>query len=167
MVKGARVAEGVTIRPAQPADHKQIVDVIPAWWGGRDLRHAVPRLFLDHFADTSFIAEQSGRMTGFLVGFLSPRRPREGYAHFMGVDPAWHGRGIGRLLYEQFFGLCRAQGRDTVRACTSPINRASVAFHQKMGFDLVPGDDQSEGIPFIRDYNRPGDPKVEFVKRLT
>ena len=82
------------------------------------------------------------------------------------MDPAWHGQGIGRLLYEQFFALCRTYNRATVRACTSPVNRASVAFHQKMGFALAPGDDQVDGIPFIRDYNRPGDPKVEFVKRL-
>lgn len=160
------MADQFTIRQASPADHKPIIAVMPAWWGGRDLRHGVPRLFLDHFHDTSFIAERDGVMVGFLVAFLSPARPQEGYAHFMGVDPAHQGQGIGRRLYERFFALCRAHGRTVVRACTSPVNTASVAFHRKMGFGLAPGDGELDGIPFIGDYNRPGDDKVEFHKRL-
>ncbi|MBI5523746.1 MAG: GNAT family N-acetyltransferase [Desulfarculus sp.] len=154
------------LRSARPSDHGPIMEVMPAWWGGRDLRHGVPRLFLEHFSNTSFIMEHEGRMVGFIIAFLSPARPGEGYAHFLGVDPAYHGQGIGRRLYERFFEVCRQNGRSVVRACTSPVNSASVRFHQKMGFSLAPGDGQRDGIPFIRDYNRPGDDKVEFSKRL-
>lgn len=160
------MVERMTVRLARSADHGPIVEVIPAWWGGRDLRYAVPRLFLEHFVNTSFVMEHDGRMVGFIVGFLSPSRPEEGYAHFLGVDPAYHGRGIGRRLYERFFEVCRRNGRTIVRACTSPINKASVGFHKKMGFSLASGDGESDGIPFINDYNRPGDHKVEFIKRL-
>ncbi len=154
------------LRPAKPDDHGRIIEVMPSWWGGRDLRYALPRLFLDHFAGTSFVVEHQGRMVGFLIGFLSPSRPDEGYAHFLGVDPAYHGQGIGRRLYERFFELCRQNGRTTVRACTSPENRASVGFHKSLGFSLERGDAETDGIPFITDYNRPGDHKVEFCKRL-
>ncbi|RJX33981.1 MAG: GNAT family N-acetyltransferase [Desulfarculus sp.] len=156
----------MTIRSARPTDHGQIIAVMPAWWGGRDLRYAVPRLFLDHFANTSFVMEHDGRMVGFIIGFLSPSRPEEGYAHFLGVNPGYRGQGIGRCLYERFFEACRENGRSIVRACTAPVNKASVAFHREMGFSLVPGDGESDGIPFIHDYNRPGDHKVEFVRRL-
>lgn len=158
--------EGFIIRPARPGDHGPIMEVMPAWWGGRDLRHGLPRLFLEHFVNTSFVVERQGRMVGFLIAFLSPARPGEGYAHFMGVDPAFQGRGLGRRLYESFFQVCRANGRSVVRACTSPVNLASVRFHQKMGFCLAPGDGERDGIPYIRDYNRPGDDKVEFSKHL-
>lgn len=160
------MVDGLTVRLAEPGDHRQIIEVMPAWWGGRDLRHAVPRLFLEHFSNTSFVMERGGRMVGFIVGFLSQARPQEGYAHFLGVDPAYHGQGIGRRLYERFFAVCRQNGRSIIRACTSPVNKASVAFHQKMGFSLVPGDGEAQGIPYIQDYNRPGDHKVEFVKHL-
>ncbi|MFH2126146.1 MAG: GNAT family N-acetyltransferase [Pseudomonadota bacterium] len=160
------MAERLTIRQAEPTDHGPIVRVIPSWWGGRDLSYAVPRLFLEHFANTSLVMDDDGRMVGFLVGFMSPSRPEEGYAHFLGVDPAYQGQGIGRRLYERFFELCRQNGRTVVKACTSPVNKASVGFHKKMGFSLAFGDGESDGIPFIKDYNRPGDHKVEFVKRL-
>lgn len=158
--------EDLSIRPAQPSDHGPIMAVMPAWWGGRDLRQGLPRLFLEHFHDTSFIVEHQGRMVGFLVAFLSPARPGEGYVHFMGVDPAYQGQDIGRGLYERFFALCRQNGRTVVRACTSLVNRASIGFHQKLGFSLVPGDGVLDGIPYINDYNLPGDDKVEFRKRL-
>ena len=42
------------------------------WWGGRDLTAMLPKLFLNHFNDTSFVAENNDRMIGFLIGFLSP-----------------------------------------------------------------------------------------------
>lgn len=158
--------QGFNIRPAKPTDHGPIMEVMLAWWGGRDLRHGLPRLFLEHFVNTSFVMEYEGRMVGFLIAFLSPARPDEGYAHFMGVDPAFRGQGLGRRLYERFFEVCRADGRSVVRACTSPVNLVSVRFHQKMGFGLAAGDAQRDGIPYIRDYNRPGDDKVEFIKRL-
>jgi GNAT superfamily N-acetyltransferase len=60
----------------------------------------LPRLFFEHFTDTSFAAERDGRLVGFLAGFISQSRPGEAYIHFVGVDPAQRGRGLGRLLYE-------------------------------------------------------------------
>jgi predicted GNAT superfamily acetyltransferase len=48
--------------------------VMPDWWDGRDLRTMLPRLFLVHFNDTSFIPEDDGDLVAFLVGFMSPSR---------------------------------------------------------------------------------------------
>ena len=69
-------------------------------------------------------------------------------------------------LYQRFFDLCRARGRRRVRACTSPVNRASVGFHQRMGFRISPGNALSDGIQVTLDYNRPDDPKVLFEREL-
>lgn len=156
----------LTNRRSEPSDHPRIIAAMPHWWGGRDLRASVPRLFLDHFCDTSFVTEDNGKLAGFLVGFFSPARPKEGYIHFAGIAPEYRKRGLGSALYEAFFDLCRQNGRTTVRACTSPVNRDSVAFHRKMGFFLEPGDGEIDGIPFTHDYNRPGDPKVLFKIRI-
>ena len=60
----------------------------------------LPRLFFEHFTDTSFAAERDGKLAGFLAGFISQSRPGEAYIHFAGVDPAERGSGLGRLLYE-------------------------------------------------------------------
>lgn len=126
----------------------------------------LPRLFLDHFNDTSLVAEDRGGLAGFLVGFLSSARPEEGYIHFVGVHPAYRMRGLARELYDRFFDICIRNGRTRVHACTSPVNGASVDFHQKLGFSIEPGDTEQHGIPVTLDYNRPGDPKVLFSKRL-
>jgi len=142
------------------------MEVMPGWWNGRDLRALLPRLFLVHFNDTSLIAEDGGELAGFLVGFLSPARPDEGYVHFVGVHPSHRGKGLARELYARFFDLCVRNGRSRVRACTSPVNRASIDFHRRLGFTLEAGDAEDCGVPVTLDYNRPGDAKVLFVRSL-
>ncbi|MBN1828833.1 MAG: GNAT family N-acetyltransferase [Deltaproteobacteria bacterium] len=156
----------ITIRTAVESDHGKIIGVMPDWWDGRDLRVGLPRLFLVHFTETSFIAERQGELIAFLVGFLSPARPNEGYIHFAGVHPAYRGQGVMRRLYEKFFASCLERDRTIVRCCTSPVNRTSIAFHRKMGFSLEKGDCEVDGISYTSDYNRPSDHKVLFVKLL-
>jgi GNAT superfamily N-acetyltransferase len=84
----------------------------------------------------------------------------------VGVHPGYRGRGLARDLYQRFFDVCREQGRSVVRSCTSPVNRGSIAFHQRMGFRIEPGDRVDGGVPVTLDYNRPGDPKVLFTIEL-
>jgi ribosomal protein S18 acetylase RimI-like enzyme len=158
--------DGYALRNIVESDHPRVIAVVPDWWGGRDLAWMLPRLFFIHFGNTSFVLERGDELGAFLVGFLSPARPSEGYIHFVGVHPEHRGRGVGRLLYDRFFDICRAYGRDTVRSCTSPVNRGSVEFHRRLGFDLVSGNAEMDGLPVTLDYNRPGDPKVLFVRRI-
>ena len=91
------------IRQLSTADYPFVISVIDRWWGGRSMADKLPRLFFEHFTDTSFAAEREGGLAGFLAGFISQSRPGEAYIHFVGVDPAQRGSGLGRLLYEAFF----------------------------------------------------------------
>jgi predicted GNAT superfamily acetyltransferase len=154
------------IRQLSTADYPFVISVIDQWWGGRPMADKLPRLFFEHFTDTSFAAERDGRLAGFLVGFFSQSRPGEAYIHFVGVDPAERGRGLGRLLYEAFFRAARARGCVLVRAVTSPVNRGSVAFHQRLGFRLEPGDAEVDGIPVSSGYDGPGSDRVRFLRAL-
>ena len=156
----------MSLRNCIPEDHARIIGVMEEWWGGRDLTGMLPRLFLEHFTNTSFVIEKDGALIGFLIGFLSPARPREGYIHFVGIHPSWRGIGMGAFLYHRFFDLCRKNGRDVVRACTSPVNQGSVAFHQRMGFRVSEGNAEMDGIPVTLDYNGPDDPKMLFEIRI-
>lgn len=157
----------LSVRNCRPDDHPAIISVMKEWWGGRDLRKMLPRLFLNHFADTSFIVEKEGELVGFLVGFLSPANRDEGYVHFAGVHPDYRGCGIGEAMFERFFGLCRKDGRTLVRSCTSPVNTGSIAFHKQLGFLVLEGDGEISGVPVTLDYNCPGDHKVLFAKYLS
>jgi len=158
--------EGLNVRNCSPSDHPRIIGVLKDWWGGRDLTVMLPKLFLVHFCNTSFVVEKNDELIAFLIGFLSPARPGEGYIHFAGVHPDHRSCGIGRFLYRRFFEICTANGCDTVRACTSPVNRGSVAFHQKIGFEISEGNAIMEGVRVALDYNRPDDPKVLFEIRI-
>ena len=138
--------------------------MVDNWWGRPVLPH-LPRLFLDLFWSTSLIAESTiagpagsaPAMKAFLVGVLSPSDPGEAYVHFLGVEPAARGAGVGRTLYETFLGRAAADGHRVVRAITSPGNAASIAFHRRLGFTVtgpVPG------------HNGPGTSYVLFERHL-
>jgi len=113
------VDQDVRLRAAQPSDYDVIVTVMDDWFGGRQVRMALPRLFLDHFHQTSLVGERGNSLVAFLVGFLSPSLPEVAYIHFVGVDPRFRGHGLARRLYRKFFTLAQADSRSTVRAITS------------------------------------------------
>ena len=154
------------IRQLSVADYPFVISVIDRWWGGRQMADMLPRLFFEHFTDTSFAAERDGSLAGFLAGFISQSRPGEAYIHFVGVDPAERGGGLGRLLYETFFLAAEARGCVLVRAITSPVNRGSIALHQRMGFRLEPGDAEVDGVPVSSGYDGPGGDRVRFTRSL-
>jgi predicted GNAT superfamily acetyltransferase len=154
------------IRQLSELDYPYVISVIDQWWGGRQMADKLPRLFFEHFNDTSFAAERDGRLTGFLAGFISQSELGQAYIHFVGVDPAQRGSGLGRLLYEAFFRAAMARGCVLARAVTSPVNRGSVAFHQRMGFQLEPGDAEVDGIPVSVGYDGPGGDRVRFIRSL-
>jgi ribosomal protein S18 acetylase RimI-like enzyme len=147
----------VTIRHAEAADHARISPHLDAWWGGRPMRAMLPRLFFEHFRDTSFVAEEEGEVLGFLCGFLSQTYPDQAYVHFVGVRPDRRSGGLGRELYERFFAAARAAGRDVVRCVTAPVNEASIAFHRRLGFEI-----EAE----VDDYDGAGAARVLLRKRL-
>jgi ribosomal protein S18 acetylase RimI-like enzyme len=157
---------GLTVRRVQPQDWERVMAVMPGWWGGRDLRALLPRIFFEHFRTTSFVAEREEQLAGFLVGFLCPTHDDEAYVHFVGVDPAWRRAGLARDLYERFSAVAREAGRSRVRAVTAVVNRDSIAFHRRLDFVLLPGELEVEGLPAFGDPNVPEGAVVKFELRL-
>jgi ribosomal protein S18 acetylase RimI-like enzyme len=143
------------VRPATTADHLPVLAVVEPWWG-RPVSGLAQRLFFEHFADSSLIAEDDAGLAGFLVGLLSQSRPGEAYIHLVGIRPDRRGSGLGRELYRRFFALAAARGCTAVGAITSPVNERSIAFHTALGFstELVP------------DHAGPGEDRVVFRREL-
>ena len=146
----------VLTRTATPDDYDAIASVVDQWWG-RPVLGSLPRLFFELFHRTSLVIDGDEGPAAFLVGILSPSDPGRAYVHFAGVGPAVRGRGYGRLLYEEFFGLARADGRVIVSAITAPANAGSVAFHRALGFTVTGPVDS---------YNGPGRDMLVFERRL-
>jgi len=155
---------GIAIRSVEQGDYGRVLEVIDGWWGGRVMSNRLSRVFFDHFGPMSFVAEDDGELVGFLLGFVSQTYPGEAYVHFVGVRPDHRRAQLGTALYERFFGAAYTQYCSVVRASTSPVNTASIAFHRALGFDLEPGDGEIGGVPVRRDYPLPGESRVQFVR---
>lgn len=163
------MSEDLRFRRPTEADHATIVDQVDDWWGGRSLHHILPRLWFRHFTATSWVVEDgSGRVVGFLVGFISPDRPDEAYIHMVGTGPNHRRAGLGRSLYERFFEDARARGASRVSAVTWPGNRVSVGFHRAMGFapSKGPGTQNLYGTPAYPDYDGDREDRVVFSREL-
>ncbi|WP_067827800.1 GNAT family N-acetyltransferase [Actinomadura kijaniata] len=157
---------GLRARHLSEGDHRRVLAVLDAWWGGlkgeagaAERALLLPRLYFQHFTTTSFLVERDGgEIAAFLVGFLSQTDPETAYVHFVGVDPALHGQGVGHALYRAFFALARSHGRRYVQCVTSPENAASRAFHTRLGFT-------ASGVK--PDYDGPGLDRVAFTLDLS
>ncbi|MBN8210529.1 GNAT family N-acetyltransferase [Bacillus sp. NTK071] len=154
------------IRNVKQSDYYVISPIINEWWNGRQMADMLPKLFFDHFTSTSFVAEEDGEVIGFLIGFLSQTHLHEGYIHFVGVHPKYRGRNIGKQLYYEFFKTIKLYGRSIVRCVTSPVNKASIAYHIRMGFEIEGGNRVVNGIAVHSNYDGPDRERVVFVKKL-
>src|SRR6185295_9477311 len=82
------------LRTATEADYPAVAAGIQTWWtqpgldtpsAARERAALVPRLWLQHFATTSLVAEADAALVGFLIGFHSQDVAAESYIHFVGV----------------------------------------------------------------------------------
>jgi ribosomal protein S18 acetylase RimI-like enzyme len=163
-------ADELYVRNLREDDYPYIISVVDEWWDGRHMADMIPKLFFQHFQDTSFVAVRTNRgddIVAFIVGFLSQTHPTEAYVHFVGVHPDYRMHGLGRDLYERFFETARSRGCRLVRCVTSPPNKGSIAFHRRMGFEFDEGDSVTEeGIPIHSNYDGRGQNRVCFKKSL-
>jgi ribosomal protein S18 acetylase RimI-like enzyme len=150
------------VRHVHMSDYEPLIQVVDVWWGGRPMAGLLPRLFFEHFQPTSFVIEDNGNVQGFLIGFRSQTNPAQAYIHFVGVHPACRGQGIGRRLYEHFFAVVCQFGCTEVHAITSPVNTGSITFHTRMGFTIIPGDVNIDGVAITTNYDGPGSDRVLF-----
>ncbi|EDW20991.1 YqjY [Bacillus pumilus ATCC 7061] len=158
--------EVIMIRQVKPSDFYAVTSVIQSWWGGKDLRATLPKLFFEHFQQTSFVVVEKGELIGFLVGFLSQSRSDEAYIHFVGVHPDHRKLKIGKMLYQAFYDVAKQEGRTTIKVVTAPVNKVSIAYHAKLGFQIEKGDKTVEGISVFSEYEGINEDRVLFVKKL-
>jgi ribosomal protein S18 acetylase RimI-like enzyme len=138
---------------------------VDAWWG-RPVQDSLLRLFFEHFLPMSRAAQAAGNIVGFVVGFQSQTHPSVAYAHFIAVAPEYRKAGLARSLYESFFAEARVRGCTSVEAITAPINAGSLAFHRRLGFELVPSATLVEGVPVSVDHDGPGRHRVRLRRAL-
>ncbi len=99
----------------------------------------------------AFLRDRQGRGFPFLVaaeddallGYASfgPFRPHDGYLrtveHSVYVAPAHHRRGVAALLVPALIERARALGKHVMVGALDAANAASVALHERLGFEKV------------------------------
>jgi ribosomal protein S18 acetylase RimI-like enzyme len=151
------MADDVVLRAVRDGDYAYIIKRVDEWWGGRVMAAMLPKLFFEHFSDTTMVAAgRDDRPVGFLAGFVSQTDRSVAYIHFVGVDPSSRAMGLGRTMYDEFFRRVSALGCTRVECVTSPVNGGSRAFHASLGF--------SEEL--VEDYDGPGEARLVLRRSL-
>ena len=82
------------------------------------------------------IAERDGRFAGYAK--VSTWRERKAYDNTcesgIYIDPAFHGKGLGKSMYRVLLNLCRERGFHTVVAGVALPNEVSCRLHESCGF---------------------------------
>jgi GNAT superfamily N-acetyltransferase len=138
------------------ADFDNIVSVIDHWWGGPISTFAHP-IFFYELGEFALVAEEDGKMIGFLLGFVARQPTVTGYVHLVGIHPDHRRQGVGRVLYRQFVDDCRAAGCLRMKAITTHGNEGSIRFHLALGWTVVE----------VEDYAGPGRKRLVFTRDLT
>jgi ribosomal protein S18 acetylase RimI-like enzyme len=134
------VSAEATLRTVTVGDLAVILQELGDFWQeGRDMGFLHQALYVHEFGETSVLAEEDGRILGYLLGFIAPAG--YGYIHAVGVRAEARGRGLGRQMYERFAALAAERGAGSLKAITAPENSDSRAFHLAVGFseELVEG----------------------------
>lgn len=152
-------------RNIDESDYAYVIERLNAWWGGRNMADMLPRLFFTYFQDSSFICIDDNKVVGFLVGFVSNAVKDTGYVHFVGVDPEYRQSNIAKTLYAMFFQYCEGKNVSWVKCVTSPVNQASIAFHQRLGFTASQYDLQGNPVAVVN-YDGLGEDRVLFKRPL-
>ena len=156
------------IRNAQEGDFVNCFHISKRAWPEFKERESIYHLFCKFFNNTCFVIECDGQIQAFVFGFLSQVDNNQAYIHLVAVDPPSQRQGFANQLYRRFFETVSGLGARQVRLIVNPDNAASLAFHEKLGFqaDLHGDTLVVNGVRAVKDYNGPGLHMVPFIRPL-
>lgn len=82
---------------------------------------------------------------GKIVGYIEMRN--ESHIMLFFINPAYHGQGLGRNLFEQARTECIAR-YDGIEAFTVNASRYGVPFYEKLGFESTSPEEKTAGIVY-------------------
>lgn len=127
----------VRIRTATVEDGPHIWRLVEAS-GVLDVNSSYSYLLLcAQFGDTCVVAEEGGRVVGFVTAFRLPRRPEVIFVWQVGVDASMRGRGVAGRLLEALVRVDACAGVEYLETTVTPSNQPSQAlfrsFARRMG----------------------------------
>lgn len=113
-----------------------VADALPEWFDIDARKRAIP---IDLCFQDGYVAKEEGTIVGFITLFVSEGRVNIGW---MGVDPAYHRRGIGGDLISAAESFCKDNGIQELATYTLGDSvdyepyQATRAFYSKHGFQI-------------------------------
>ena len=145
-------------------DFLQILSEIEDFWGSdRKLFYHHP-MFVNEFANTSFVIKETAKVKTYLFGFIS-QTEKTGYVHLVGVRQSLQRQGLGKKLYEHFIKELRNQNVKGLKAITTPSNTKSINFHIKFGMEMI-GESINGNIKVVKNYSGYGQDRVVFRLKI-
>lgn len=104
-------------------------------------------MFCDYFADTCTVAEEQGRIVGFVSAFRHPAKADTLFVWQVAVDASQRGKGVATSLIQDI--LKRENCRDVrqIELTISPSNSASQALFKRIARELNSEINVSKGYP--------------------
>jgi ribosomal-protein-alanine N-acetyltransferase len=129
-------SEPVTIGALMPADAQRCAELEAQLFDGDD---PWPAVAFERELATTHNRYVGARSAGVLVGYagisrLGRRPPFEYEVHTIGVDPAYHGQGIGRRLLDELLDFA---GGGVVYLEVRTDNEAALALYRNVGFEQI------------------------------
>lgn len=109
-------------------------------------------LFLDHFGDTSVVAEHEGEIVGFVTGFRPPREPEAVFVWQVAVAESMRGRGLARRLLDELVLLPGCRGVRFMLTTVTPSNAPSQAMFRSFARGV---DAEVAVLPYFREEHFP------------
>lgn len=112
------------------------------------LRPDMAARFLAHPDHHLFAAIAAGTMIGFVsaVSYLHPDKPLEYWLNEVGVDEAWHRRGVGRRLMHAALDHGWRMGCTSAWVLTNSSNRAARGLYAACGGTATPAARHGNGV---------------------
>ena len=145
-----------TLRSVVPADFEALyrLDQICFEPGIAYSREELARFLGIHTAE-GIVAEEDGRIVGFVIGYLAARRV--GHVVTLDVHPERRRQGIGKALIEKLLERFSRTGSRAARLEVSTENSTAIRFYESLGFF------RRRRIP---DYYGPGRDALEMIRHL-
>lgn len=157
----------MTIRPMRPEDREPLLDILRRTGAFTppeiDVAMELIDIGLTRPGQTDYyfrcIEEEGGRLGGYLCYGQVPLSDRCWDLYWIAVDPALHGRGLGRrmVLWMEADLRERRARKILIETGGKPAYAATRGFYQRLGY---------REAARIADFFAAGDDKVIFVKDL-
>ena len=128
------------------------------------------KIMLRYFGNTCYIAEQEGRIVGWVMGFFSQKQTGTYFLWQIGVHPENRGQRLGQQLLKHLEKHLRNTDACRIELTIDPENVASRQLFENNGYENISSREgpiiQSNGRDAVKDYYKPGRHFMLYEKAL-